>query len=57
MQLVLPMMGCGVGGLKIEDVAKLYRDFFSKKVDYECEVIVYNLDEHNHKIVNNTISA
>ena len=51
MKLVLPMMGCGVGGLKIEDVAKIYRDFFSKEVDYECEVVVYNFDEKNHKIV------
>ncbi len=51
------MMGCGVGGLSIEGVAKVYRDFFSKEADYECEVVIYNLAEHNHKIVNDTISA
>jgi len=53
MKLVLPMMGCGVGGLQIEDVAKIYKDFFSKDVDYECDVIVYNLDKKSHKIVSN----
>ena len=57
MKLVLPMMECGVGGLSIADVAKVYRDFFNKETDYDSEVIIYNLDEKNHKIVNATISA
>ena len=46
-----------MGELSIEDVVKVYRDFFSKEADYECEVIVYNLDEKNHKIVNTTLSG
>ena len=55
-KLVLPMMGCGVGRLSIEDVAKLYVDFFSKEVDYNCEVIIYNLHETNQEMVKNLIS-
>ena len=55
-KLVLPMMGCGVGRLSIEDVAKLYIDFFNKEVDYNCEVIIYNLHETNHEMVKNLIS-
>ena len=30
---------------------KIYKSFFSKDVDYDCEVVVYNLDKKNHERV------
>ena len=39
--LVLPLMGCGVGGLVKESVIELYKDFFSREIDFDCSVIIY----------------
>jgi O-acetyl-ADP-ribose deacetylase (regulator of RNase III) len=41
MKLVLPLMGCGVGGLDKFDVIKLYKNFFLRCVDIDCEVVIY----------------
>lgn len=40
-KLVLPLMGCGVGGLDKNGVIKSYFDFFSRQVDFDCEVVIY----------------
>ena len=52
MKIVLPMIGCGVGRLPIQEVALMYKKFFAKDVEYDCEVIIYNLDAKNHEVVN-----
>ncbi len=36
MKLVLPLMGCGVGGLDTQKVLEIYKSFFSKEVSYQC---------------------
>jgi O-acetyl-ADP-ribose deacetylase (regulator of RNase III) len=41
MKLVLPLMGCGVGGLDKASVIKLYRNFFTRQVDINCVVVIY----------------
>ena len=41
MKLVLPLMGCGVGGLNKMDVIKLYKNFFMRDIDINCDVVIY----------------
>ncbi|WP_151900463.1 macro domain-containing protein [Sulfurimonas hydrogeniphila] len=49
MKLVLPLMGCGVGGLDKTDVIKLYKNFFYRDVAFECEVIIYGYNIEDYK--------
>ncbi len=44
--LVLPLLGCGVGGLDRIQVMQLYKIFFSRPVGFECDVFVYG---HTHE--------
>jgi len=48
MKLVLPLMGCGVGGLKKTDVIELYRRFFSKDITINCEVVIYGYSKEDY---------
>ncbi|WP_457743246.1 macro domain-containing protein [Sulfurimonas sp.] len=48
-KLVLPLMGCGVGGLNKEDVIKLYREFFCRDVAFDCEVVIYGYNTQDYK--------
>ena len=54
-KLVLPLMGCGVGGLSKIDIIKLYKDFFSKKISFECEIIIYGFDIKDYKLIDKYI--
>jgi O-acetyl-ADP-ribose deacetylase len=36
--LVIPYIGCGVGGLNKKDVKNLFLDFVARNVDYDCLV-------------------
>jgi len=47
-KLVLPLLGCGVGGLNIADVSHIYESFFSRSVSFVCNVViyVYNLEDY-----------
>ena len=49
MKLVLPLMGCGVGGLKKASVIKLYKNFFTRQVDINCEVVIYGYSTEDYK--------
>jgi len=40
-KVVVALLGCGVGGLNVDDVVSLYKNFFSRRVTFECEVVVY----------------
>jgi len=40
-KLVLPFLGCGVGGLQISDVFHLYESFFERNVSFDCNVVIY----------------
>lgn len=39
----IPMIGCGIGGLDIADVFKIYRAYFKKLQNFDkiCDVIVF----------------
>jgi len=50
-KIVFPLMGCGVGGLSKIDVLNLYKEFFSKKIEIECEVVIYGFNEDDYKMI------
>ncbi len=50
-KLVLPLMGCGVGGLDKADVIGLYRDFFSKDVEVACTVVIYGYSGEDYQLL------
>lgn len=55
-KLVLPLMGCGVGGLDKVDVIELYISFFSRNISYKCEVVIYGYDVRDYKIIKEIIN-
>jgi len=50
-KLVLPLMGCGVGALNKHEVIKLYKSFFQRKVDFECQVVIYGYTQEDVQIL------
>ena len=50
-KLVLPLMGCGVGGLNKEDVIKLYKKQFENSFEFNCEVVLYGYDEKDFELI------
>jgi len=40
-KLVLPLMGCGVGGLNKKEVLEAYKDYFKKNISFKCSVVIY----------------
>jgi hypothetical protein len=48
MKLVLPLMGCGVGGLDKTDVIKVYKYFLMREVDINCEVVIYGYSTEDY---------
>lgn len=50
-KLVLPLLGCGVGGLDKQEVAKLYKDFFQRDVDFNCEVVIYGYSQDDYELI------
>jgi len=51
MKLVLPLMGCGVGGLDKTNVIKTYETFFNRPIDIECEVVVYGYTDDDYNSI------
>ena len=51
MKLVLPLMGCGVGGLDKNDVIQIYQTFFTKTVDFECDVCIYGYNSLDYGVI------
>ena len=56
-KLVLPLMGCGVGGLEKEEVIKIYKEFFSKNIDFDVEVLIYGYSKEDYNLLENIFSA
>ena len=50
-KLVLPLMGCGVGGLEKEAVINEYKTFFERKVTFECKVVVYGYSYDDYTLL------
>ena len=49
MKLVLPLMGCGVGGLNKASIITLYKNFFAKEIDINCEVVIYGYSSEDYR--------
>jgi len=50
LKLVLPLIGCGVGGLDKRDVLELYKNFFSREVSFSCHVIIYGYNQQDYDL-------
>lgn len=50
-KIALPLMGCGVGGLNKKEVVKLYKNFFERDIDFDCEVVVYGYSEEDYSLI------
>lgn len=55
-KIVLPLMGTGVGGLDKEKVIRVYKEFFSRNVDFECEAVIYAHNEKDFQILRKYIN-
>ena len=56
MKLVLPLMGCGVGGLDTRKVLESYKSFFDRDVPFECEVVVYGYSAEHYELAKEGMS-
>jgi len=56
-KLLLPLMGCDVGGLDREEVVTIYKEFFSKKIEFDVEVVIYGYKEFKDDENNNWIDV
>lgn len=54
-KLVLPLMGCGVGGLSKVDVINLYSDFFNRNIEAKCDVIIYGYDDSDYELIKSNL--
>ncbi len=55
-KIVLPLLGCGVGGLDKIEVIKLYKKHFSKKLEIECEVVLYGYNDEDFESLQSIFS-
>jgi len=49
-KLVLPLMGCGVGGLNSKEVLDTYKSFFEKESSFDCEVVIYGHSTEDYEL-------
>ena len=57
MKLVLPLLGCGVGGLDKREVLEQYREFFMRDVAYACEVVVYGYSAEDYGLIREVVAV
>ncbi len=55
MKLVLPLLGCGAGGLDKREVLGVYREFFARDAVYACEVVVYGYGAEDYGVIQDAI--
>ena len=55
-KLVLPLLGCGIGRLKKEDVVEVYKKFFTRDIAIDCEIIVYEYNKNDYKSIKNVLN-
>jgi O-acetyl-ADP-ribose deacetylase (regulator of RNase III) len=51
LKIALPLMGCGVGGLKKYEVVSLYKEFFNKSISKEVEVVIYGYTNTDYELI------
>ena len=50
-KIVLPLLGCGVGKLNKVNIINLYKRFFSREVEFKCEVIIYGYNIKDYALL------
>jgi O-acetyl-ADP-ribose deacetylase len=54
-KLVLPLMGCGVGGLNKRAVFELYKNFFMREVSFKCTVVIYGYSIEDYDLIKSVL--
>ena len=49
-KLVLPLMGCGIGGLNSKEVLETYKSFFEKESSFDCEIVIYGHSTEDYEL-------
>jgi O-acetyl-ADP-ribose deacetylase (regulator of RNase III) len=50
-KLLLPLLGCGVGGVNKEHLISLYKEFFSRKLELDCNVVIYGYTKEDYELL------
>jgi len=50
-KLVLPLMGCGIGGLDKKEVIRAYKKHFKEPTVFDCEVFVYGYSKEDYSLL------
>jgi len=50
-KMAIPLIGTGVGGLNKEDVIKIYKKFFERKIEFDCEVVIYGYSKSDYELI------
>jgi len=56
-KLVLPLMGCGVGGLNKKEVLVTYKTYFQKDVSFDCDVVIYAYSDEDYTLAKNVFDT
>ena len=54
-KIVLPLLGCGRGGLDKKTVVGLYKSFFIRDIPFECEVVIYAKNSEDYELINKNL--
>lgn len=54
LNLAIPMIDCGVGGLDIKDVFEIYKKYFQSKQNFDksCDIMVFAYTKDNYNLIN-----
>jgi len=52
-KIAIPLMGTGVGGLDKRKVIEIYKNFFEREVNFNCEVVIYGYSKEDYKLLKN----
>ena len=55
-KLVLPLLGCGVGGLNKTKVIQIYKNFFEKNIEITCNLVIYGYSYGDFLLLKNSFN-
>ncbi|GAB6044511.1 hypothetical protein JCM11957_01090 [Caminibacter profundus] len=50
-KIAIPLIGTGVGGLDKKEIIKIYKSFFERKINFDCEVIIYGYSKNDYELI------
>jgi O-acetyl-ADP-ribose deacetylase (regulator of RNase III) len=54
-KIVLPLLGCGSGGLDKKTIVGLYKSFFIRNLPFFCEVVIYGKTSDDYELINKNL--